>query len=223
MSKLMCLSNTIFDNRKKQRALLVDAEHAHRQGVDVPLLVRNLLKWLYPRADDRSRELFWSIIFNLAHAIDDSEALLNCTDNPLDTPMLTGPRGRMLKVSNAVKHKIGELAAAGDVFKSGQGVTKGMEILGRRFGGKCKSANKWIDPLAFMYIHLLQRVFKFTELTIPIISLAWDATRLSMMEVLATAIYAPALKIAGWCPPQASSSSILCFFFTRWTSLCEEQ
>ena len=123
--------------------------------------------------------------------------------------MLTGPEGRMLTVSAAVKHKIGEIAATGTVFKSGRGVAEGMEILGRRFGGSGKSTNRWIDPLCFTYIHLLQRVFKLSELAVPIISLTWDAIRLSMMDVLATAVYNPGLDIAGWCPPQACTDACL--------------
>ena len=78
-----------------------------------------------------------------------------------------------------------------------------MEILGRRFGGQGKTANRWIDPLCVTHMHLLQRVFKLSDLPVPFISLAWDATRVSMMDVLATAVYNTGLDIAGWCPLQA--------------------
>ena len=45
-------------------------------------------------------------------------------------------------------------------------------------------------------------MFDLLRLAIPIISRAWDATRLSGLETLCSAEYTPLLDLAAWAPPQ---------------------
>ena len=104
------------------------------------------------------KTLFGSIVFDLSHAICHSDALTAPGDDPLDAPVLMGPKGRSVNIS--IAQKIATMAGRREVFKSGQGVVKGMKLLGERFGTGGKSAINWIDPLAHQYLHRLQATLK---------------------------------------------------------------
>ena len=78
-----------------------------------------------------------------------------------------------------------------------------MELLGKKFIVSAKTGNRWTEPLAFRYLHQMQETFSFDKAEVPIYSASWDATTLSQLDALATAIYNPGLCLAGWCPPQA--------------------
>ena len=160
--------------------------------------------------DMAAQSLFWCILFNLGFAMEQSAELHESSANPLDCPVLVGPKGRVRKISNSQKYKIASMASRGQVFHSPAAVIKGMNLLGKKFMASAKPANKWIDPLASKYLHRLQEVFRFSDARVPIYSVAWDATRLSTMDALATTIYNPALRVAEWCPPQAN----ITFLFT---------
>ena len=152
--------------------------------------------------DGSATSLFWCIIFNLAWAIEHACELRDSSANPLDAPVFVGPRGKARTISAGQKYKIATLAAEGKVFHSGAAVIKGIELLGKKFMVNAKTGNKWSEPLAFQYLHCMQETFSFARAGVPIYSVAWDATRLSMMDVLATTIYNPGLNLAGWCAPQ---------------------
>ena len=147
--------------------------------------------------------LFWCVIFNLAWAIEHSTEIADSSENPFDAPTYVGPKGKQRKMSAGQKFKMATLAAENRVFHSGAAVAEGMELLGKKFMECARTGNKWSEPLAFQYLHTLQETFRFMLDRVPIFSLAWDATRLSHMDVLATTIYSPLLNLAGWCPPQA--------------------
>ena len=162
-----------------------------------------MLTWLHARTDDIARVLFWTIVFNLAWAIDNSDELRSASDDPLDAPVLTGPKGKALKITSAQKFKVATMASKGDVFKTGQSVVKGMRLMGKKFIAGSKGANQWIDPLAMQFIHRIQMMFRLSDMEIPIISISWGATRLSRMEVLSAIVWSAQRQIAAWCPPQA--------------------
>ena len=82
-----------------------------------------------------------------------------------------------------------------------------MELLGKHWYGSAKTANTWIEPLGFQYLHRTQEIFRFTTIEVPIYSLAWDATRLSSYDALATTMYNPGVELAVWPPPQALSDT----------------
>ena len=138
--------------------------------------------------------------------VDKSDILSKASRNLLDLPILKGGKGRKLKVSQAYKMTVARIAAKGDVFKSGRAIVRGMGILNTTPSYLLthgRAANKWTEPLAFQYLHRLQQVFHLDALLCPIISLAWDATRISRLDTLCATIYNHELRLAGWCPPQA--------------------
>ena len=143
--------------------------------------------------------------------VDSSPMLDKASCNPLDLPILKGARGRRLKVSEAYKMTVARIAAKGDVFRSGRAIVRAMGILNvdhpYLLTSAQKSANKWTEPLAFQYLHRVQEVFRMDKLLVPIISLAWDTTRISKLDTLCATIYNHQLRLAAWCPPQAG---ILC-------------
>ena len=130
--------------------------------------------------------------------------LQSASTNPLDAPALIGPQGRVKAYSQAQKHTVAVMASHGAAFKSGQGVVKGMLALGRVWRGSAKAANKWINPLALQYLRRVQDIFFFEKITIPVYSVAWDATRLSSYDALASTLYNVGLDLAAWMPPQAA-------------------
>ena len=134
--------------------------------------------------------------------IDGAEAMSDASDGVLDGPTLRGPAGRSKKLSLSYKDRVAQLAAKGEVFKSGQSVMKGMKLLGLTVGRGEKTGNSWMQPRAFRYLLKVQLVFDLSRLAIPIISWAWDATRLSGLETLCSAVYTPLLDLAAWAPPQ---------------------
>ena len=171
-------------------------------GHPVSIRLRRLLSWLLGNRDAIAMSLFWCIIFNLGWAIEHAFEIQDASDNPLDAPVLVGPRGRARKISAGQKHKIASLASAGKVYHSGAAVIRGMELLGKKFKVCAATGNKWSEPLAFRYLRQLQTTFSIERCCVLIYSVAWDATCLSHMDMLATTIYNPGENIAGWCPPQ---------------------
>ena len=177
-------------------------------GRPVSIRLRCLLSWLLGKREGGASSQCWSIIFNRAWAIEHSQEVRDCSTNPLDAPVFMGPNGKARQISRPHKHAVATLAAAGKVFHSPGAVIKGMELLGKTFIASIKTGNKWTEPLAFRYLHQLQETFIFEKAEVPIYSLSWDATRLSSLDALATAIYNPGLCLAGWCPPQAFNNQI---------------
>ena len=182
--------------------ILISLFRVSLRGFNPPLKLRLLLMWLMGKTADAAQSLFWTIMFNLAFAVDLSDAVQTSTSDPLDAPVLMGPKGKVKTISRNQKHKIAAMASRAVVFKSGQSVVKGMNLVGKKLLASAKSANRWVCPLAFQYLHRLQVAFDFNKALVPIFSVAWDATRLSKMDVLATTIYNPHLRVAAWCPPQ---------------------
>ena len=147
--------------------------------------------------------LFWLLLTTLACIIDYSGVLQAASDDPFDQPHLIGRQGRARRVCYAYKNKVANIAATGDIFRSGRAVIRGAKIFGRSLPATGEaSANKWVAPLCYRYLHRLQEVFLLSNLIVPILSLAWDATRMSGLDTLVSTVYSPFLDVAGWCPPQ---------------------
>ena len=102
--------------------------------------------------------IFWAIIFWLASVIDAAEPLTSASTSPSEAPVVTGPSGRSKTLGRSCKNKVAQLAARGQVFKSGQSVHKGMKLLGLVAGRSDKTGNDWLKHRAFRYIYELQRV-----------------------------------------------------------------
>ena len=154
--------------------------------------------------NDVAQSLLWAMIFWLSAVIDGSSTLSVSSSDPFAAPSLVGVKGRALKVSMAKRNNIVRLQASGDVFRSGRQVLRGMKLLG--YDGQAeneKSANKWVHPWVFQYMYRLQEVFHYMSVAFPVFSIAWDATRLSKLDIMASTIYNHALQLAAWCPPQA--------------------
>ena len=175
-------------------------------GAGVSVGLRFLLKWLTGKTQAAAQSLFWGIIFWLSAVIDTSPLLIGSSDDPFEAPLLVGVKGRSLNISQSKKVKVVKIASKGDVFRSEGAVLKGMGLVGRTSGGAehgSESGNKWTLPYIFQYVYSLRRVFIFEVFFVPIYSFAWDATRLSKLDVLVATIYHHASALAGWCPPQA--------------------
>ena len=202
----------ILHSRKRDRAKLhVGPECA--PGVAAAVSTRFLLKWLLGKIEEESQTLMWGIIFWLSALIELSGKVCSASTDALDMMRLNfsivGVKGRTKKISKAVKAKISKLGSRGDTFRSNRAVVRGLKILGgnKDMGGIAeKGTNRWTIPYVFQYIHCLQTTFKFEDVPAPVFSLAWDATRLSKLDVLICTIYNAALNLAGWCPPQVTVS-----------------
>ena len=136
--------------------------------------------------------------------IDSSGFLKEGSDNPLNLQDCVGPKGKAMPISTSKKTKVAKLAAAGDIFKSGRAVLRAMGIISggsMASGVDDASANKWLSPLCFQYLHCLQESFDFRVCLDNIFSVAWDATRLSHKVTLMAAIYDHSLQNAAWMPP----------------------
>ena len=192
-------------NRKRDRLEILGEDGDVPEGIAVKRVrLRKLLCYLLGKINVELQNIFWALIFWLAAVVDASDVIGTASDNPLLAPMLTGVTGKAKKISSKYKNKVATLAAKGDVYKSGQGVLKGLKLMG--MGGRGKSTgtgNKWVEPRSMQYLHKLREVFWLTRVNVPVYSIAWDATRLSGLDTLCSAIYLPICRLAGWCPPQA--------------------
>ena len=75
------------------------------------------------------------------------------------------------------------LAARGDIFRSCRAVIRGLKFLEKGDIHKSdQTGNKWTELFAFQYVYELQKVFNFDNLSIPMLSMAWDAIRISKMD-----------------------------------------
>ena len=193
--------------RKDDRKKLLEIDTGADRSFNHELRLRTLLKWLHGKVTEEALSLFWSIIFARSVIIDTSTALLSSSNDPLDQPELIGPQGKRLKVSQAKKTRVAKIAAKGEIFKSCRAVLRGMEMLGKGNAGSDAdalgkgSANKWMEPLAFQYLHCLRDVFYYQNILWPVFSISRDATRLSKKDTLFAAIYNHWLRKAAWCPP----------------------
>ena len=173
-------------------------------GDTVSIKLRNLLLWSWNNTSEEQQQIFWGLLAWLAAVTDISLPVSDASDNPLDAPELVGPLGRSCNIP-LTKMRIARLAAHGRSFKSPQAVLTGQSALKGKKGvkkGHLKSANQWVEPYAWKLLGRVREVFDW-ESSSPVISLAWDATRLSRKEILVTTIYNHAKRMAGWCPPMA--------------------
>ena len=162
--------------------------------------VRKLLQWSMMSTGD-DQKIFWGLLAWLGVVVDNSMSVSEASDNPLDAPELIGPRGRALKISLRKKMRTAAISAKGKSFKSPHAVLQGRQTLkGGKFVKKHRNANKWIHPYAYKYLSRLREVFKCGGKA-PVISIAWDATRLSRKDTLVATIYHSEKRQAGWCPP----------------------
>ena len=173
------------------------------------VVLRHLMCYVYNRASQEAQGIFWCMLFWIARIMDFSPVLDAATSDPFAQPELLGTRGRQLETTDELKSKVCDLAAKGDVFKSGQSVLKGLVFLGQakrwmnRKGHATKRGNKWIEPYSLQYFGKLLSVLAVDANRVPIFAVTWDGTRLSGPDTLRSAIYSPAEAIAGWMPPQA--------------------
>ena len=181
----------------------------HVAGVPIPIKIINLLKYLHEMVDEAAVSLYWGLLTWLSCVLDWAPFISQASANPMDQPDLKGRKGRPLKISLAKKMATARLAARGDVYRSVRAVVRGMKLLGAGDITKSdQSGNVWTELLAFQYVAELQRVFCLARLPTPILSLAWDATRISLKDCLFSSIYNHAIRKAAWCPPQALILSI---------------
>ena len=121
----------------------------------------------------------------------------NTTTDPMDEPVLRGPK-RLRKVSRRYKWHIIKIASEGKGLKSG---SHALELLQKfRKGYKLESfkvANKWVNPTMFRYLQCIK--LWMWDRPLGVVSLAWDATRLSKMELMFASIWSRGK--AFWCPP----------------------
>ena len=189
--------------------LLAHVQMDFRQPLGkVAVELKHLLSYLHERTAKSARVLFWAVIAWLSCAIDHSDEVNKSSNDPFHAPVLKGKKGRKRKISKAKKWKVAKLAARGKVFRSGSAVLKGMSVLDSGLDpgvdvDQEKVANKWVGALSYQYLHKLKSIFMFSRLRIPIISLSWDASRVSRMETLVSTIYNAGLDLAAWLPPQA--------------------
>ena len=104
--------------------------------MDVSIGLRQILVWLLGKTNAVAQALFWGIVFAVAFAIDRSDILKISIVDLFDAPDLLGPRGRLLKISQAKKSKVAKMAAKGDLFKSGHFVMQGLKRFGKSIEGK---------------------------------------------------------------------------------------
>ena len=81
--------------------------------------LRHLLCYVYNRASAEAQGIFWCMLFWIARIMDFSPVLDAATSDPSAQLALISTRGRQLKISDEFKSKVCDLAAKGDVFKSG--------------------------------------------------------------------------------------------------------
>ena len=182
-------------------------------GGEVRIKVINLLLWLYCRDDRKCEAMLWGVLFHIGVQIDNSKALAASSTDALYRPNLTGPKGNHLKIDDAKKTRIANLAAAGAVFKSPASVVHAMSLLSTQNSSGASSsaagseklmtgANKWTERAGFQYLGALQEAFFLRPEVPPVYSLTWDATRLSKKDTLLGIIYNDSLEKAGLAPLQ---------------------
>ena len=139
-------------------------------GGEVRIKVINLLMWLYCRNDRKCEALLWGVVFHIGVQIDNSKKLAASSTDALDRPNLTGPKGAFLKIDDAKKTRIANLAAAGAVFKSPASVVQAMDKLSTQNSSGAASsaagseklvtgANTWTERGGFQYLGALQETF----------------------------------------------------------------
>ena len=162
--------------------------------------LRKLLQWSM-MATGEEHLICLGLLAWLGAVIDNSMHVDDASDNPFDAPELVGPKGRLCKISLNNHIRIAAIASAGKTFKSPQALLKGQRTLkGHKVIKKDKTANKWVEPHAYRYLGRVKEVFKSGK-SIPVISIAWDATRLQRKDTLVATIYNAATRQAAWCPP----------------------
>ena len=138
----------------------------------------------------------------------------DASDNPFDAPELVGPKGRLCKISSKNNIIIAAIASAGKTFKSPQDLLKGQRTLkGHMVIKKNKNAIKWVEPHAYRYLGRVKEVFKSGK-SIPVISIAWEATRLQRKDTLVATIYNAATRQAAWCPPMVPIFLLMLFMLS---------
>ena len=124
-------------------------------------------------------------------------------DDVLQVPVLEGPQ-RAIIISRRFKERVSRLASQGSGLTSGRHVLQLMDRFKLSQGIKSfKAANLWVHPTMARYYWACQQLFVTASPGfLGVISLAWDATRLSGMEMLFSTIYA--YGTAFWCTPVAT-------------------
>ena len=113
-----------------------------------------------------------------------------------------------MRVDNRLKEAVARAAAAGKLGRSGAKVlelVKRFKYFNQNLGMNFKSGNQWVEPTMRKYLGELQR--QMTGAHHPIYSIAWDASRLSGLDLLFATVYAPHIRRAAWCPPMAPRRS----------------
>ena len=165
--------------------------------------LNSLLMLLFGRSNAEAIKLFWAIVFWIAAAIDIACGLLSASSDPMLAPSFKGPKGKTCNMPMHVKMRIAQIAARGEIFKSGRAVVMGGESLGNKMStGNARAANKWNEPKVLRYVAKTEETFDITTSTVPIYCFTWDATRLSGGDTLVTGCYYPQADLACWTIPQ---------------------
>ena len=83
------------------------------RGVAVAVGLVNLIRWLFGKTSSLYADAFWQLLVWLAIMIDDSTAISEASDDPLDLPGRTGPQGRSQAIAKAKRWKVSKIAARG--------------------------------------------------------------------------------------------------------------
>ena len=164
----------------------------------------DFLFWLDGLNSANARALIKQVLSWLAMILEYGGWRDALVDDVLRVPVLEGPL-RARRLSRRFKEKVSRTASRGGGVTSGRHVLQLMDRFKLNHGLKSFSAaNKWVHPAMARYYYVIKEMFAtFVPGCLGVISLAWDATRLSGMDMLFSTIYAKGK--AFWCTPIATS------------------
>ena len=172
------------------------------RGHNVAIEIHALLKWLFSKTSSCFANLFWQLLCSISCAMEMSDAVVGASANAMELPVPMGPQGKAMRIPNAEKDMMANIAARSRLLRSGQAVADVLHLL-REDQGKFESlsANKWVSVLSRQYLHLIETAMTF-GVTEPIYSISWDASRLSKRDTRIATLYNSELDLPVWCPPQ---------------------
>ena len=172
-------------------------------------------------AHPKARAMMKHIMVWIEQFIEICKVWEEADDNPLNTPILQGPRAAR-RIPKTFKEEVVRQASRGKGLKSGGHLLELLTRLKiRRFWTGFKSSgqgNRWSDTTMARYLIAVVRAFSNVEY--PLYSASWDGTRLSGKDMMFCTIYNHGVGKACWCPPQVPTMSLkLCPFCMQTTVL----
>ena len=188
-----------------------DAEHLGlKNSLNDACHLTDFIFWLSVVKNQHGRDLLRPILKWLATVLEYGDWIWKLSGDALDIPVNRGPGKKVREMASSFKEKVVREASQGD------GVTSGRHALSLMHRYKLKnslcafsSAHKWVHPSMRRYLTTIQTAMRGGEvLRHGVISLAWDATRLSNLEMLFSTMFAHGK--ACWCPPMVPSCFAVC-------------